>query len=492
MTWELASLLPKRESETRRSTGMNYKVLIVDDKQHVLSSFEESLSNNLDIEPEFSTSPSETIRKVKSNPFGYAVIVLDFHFEGEALNGADLAKELLQINPKLLVLIMTGDESADAPIASLRAGVKDFIHKGDDLSETITTIRSYCKKFDETRRVVTAPTNTKMKFYQNEKIINKIGMVGWSDDLANVAKQVLHLSESNGDSTVLIRGESGTGKELIAKAIHNLSSRSGKKFIAINCGAIPSNLLESELFGHERGAFTGATTKKIGKFQIANGGTIFLDEIGDMPTELQVKLLRVLQEGTIEPVGSTSPLKVNVRIIAATHVNLEEAINNGDFREDLFYRLNVIPLSLSPLRARPDDIEPLVIHFQSQHKGKTKKILYKTLKYLKAYQWRGNVRELENTVNRLLTMVPDEEITPDHLDAKFFDNTPEDMDDFNCDYPAFRKMLESLLEEKEKEYILHKIRGAKSLRSAAKSISIPNSSLQDKLNAWGYSLREVL
>jgi transcriptional regulator with PAS, ATPase and Fis domain len=275
-------------------------------------------------------------------------------------------------------------------------------------------------------------------------------MVGWSDDMANVANQVLQLSQSNSDSTVLINGESGTGKELVAKAIHNLSNRESKKFIAINCGAIPANLLESELFGHERGSFTGATTKKIGKFQIANGGTIFLDEIGDMPLELQVKLLRVLQEGTIEPVGSTSPIKVNVRVLAATHVNLEEAISDGRFREDLFYRLNVIPIYLSPLRKRPDDIEPLLLHFQEKHKGGDKKILYKTLRYLKNYSWKGNVRELENTIDRLLTMVTDSEITPEHLDAKFFTTTQGAFEEFDCDYPTFKKMLDEMAEEKER------------------------------------------
>ena len=269
---------------------MNYKVLIADDKPLVLNSFKDALLNHLDIDADFSRTGSDVIAKVKADPYGYAVIVLDFHFEGETKNGAEIAKVLLELNPKLLILIMTGDESAEAPIASLRAGVKDFIQKGEDLSETLKIIRSYCKKFDETRRVVAATPNKKMKFYKNEKLINQIGMIGWSDDLADIAKQILQLSNTGSDSTVLIRGESGTGKELIAKAIHNLSPRSQKKFIAINCGAIPSNLLESELFGHERGAFTGANTKKIGKFQIANGGTIFLDEIGDMPTELQVKL----------------------------------------------------------------------------------------------------------------------------------------------------------------------------------------------------------
>jgi len=285
---------------------MNYKILIADDKPIVLRSFEDALANHLDITADFSKTTADVINKVEADPYGYAVILLDYHFEGEVLTGADLAKQLLDINPKLLILIMTGDDSADAPIASLRAGVKDFLQKGNDLSTTIEVIRNYCKMFDETRRVITQQSSNRTRFLKNEKLISQIGMVGWSDDMANVANQVLQLSQSNSDSTVLINGESGTGKELVAKAVHNLSNRESKKFIAINCGAIPTNLLESELFGHEKGSFTGATTKKIGKFQIANGGTIFLDEIGDMPLELQVKLLRVLQEGTIEPVGSTS------------------------------------------------------------------------------------------------------------------------------------------------------------------------------------------
>jgi DNA-binding NtrC family response regulator len=471
---------------------MNYKILIADDKPIVLRSFEDALANHLDITADFSKTTADVINKVEADPYGYAVILLDYHFEGEVLTGADLAKQLLDINPKLLILIMTGDDSADAPIASLRAGVKDFIQKGNDLSTTIEVIRNYCKMFDETRRVITQQSSNRTRFLKNEKLIGQIGMVGWSDDMANVANQVLQLSQSNSDSTVLINGESGTGKELVAKAIHNLSNRESKKFIAINCGAIPANLLESELFGHERGSFTGATTKKIGKFQIANGGTIFLDEIGDMPLELQVKLLRVLQEGTIEPVGSTSPIKVNVRVLAATHVNLEEAISDGRFREDLFYRLNVIPIYLSPLRKRPDDIEPLLLHFQEKHKGGDKKILYKTLRYLKNYSWKGNVRELENTIDRLLTMVTDSEITPEHLDAKFFTTTQGAFEEFDCDYPTFKKMLDEMAEEKEKEYILFKLRGEKSLRSAAERISIPNTSLQRRLNSWGYSVSEVL
>lgn len=471
---------------------MNYKILIADDKPIVLRSFEDALANHLDITADFSKTTADVINKVEADPYGYAVILLDYHFEGEILTGADLAKQLLDINPKLLILIMTGDDSADAPIASLRAGVKDFLQKGNDLSTTIEVIRNYCKMFDETRRVITQQSSNRTRFLKNEKLISQIGMVGWSDDMANVANQVLQLSQSNSDSTVLINGESGTGKELVAKAVHNLSNRESKKFIAINCGAIPANLLESELFGHEKGSFTGATTKKIGKFQIANGGTIFLDEIGDMPLELQVKLLRVLQEGTIEPVGSTSPIKVNVRVLAATHVNLEEAISEGRFREDLFYRLNVIPIYLSPLRKRPDDIEPLLLHFQDKHKGGDKKILYKTLRYLKHYSWKGNVRELENTIDRLLTMVTDNEITPEHLDAKFFTTTQGAFEEFDCDYPTFKKMLDEMAEEKEKEYILFKLRGEKSLRSAAERISIPNTSLQRRLNSWGYSVSEVL
>ncbi len=396
---------------------MNYKVLIADDERHILLGFEDELDPYSEIEADYASNTSEVYKYVKRDPYGYAVIVLDYHYNDDPVTGPEIAKTLLKINPNLLIIIMTGDESQDATITSFRAGVKDFIPKNGNLADIIDVIRNYCKMYDETRRVVQAKDNINEQFLKNQKLLEQIGMVGWSNKSAVVAEKVLQLSRSKSNSPVLIRGESGTGKELVAKALHELSDRGKNSFIPINCTTIPENLLESELFGHEKGSFTGATMNKTGKFLLAHKGTLFLDEIGDMPPELQAKLLRVLQEGVIEPIGSIKPIKVDVKIIAATHVNLEEAVKEKKFREDLYYRLNVIPISLPPLRERRDDIEPLVLHFLEKHNGQDKKVLHKTLQYLKNYHWKGNVRELESTIRHLIAMVPESSLKPEHLDV---------------------------------------------------------------------------
>ncbi len=227
-------------------------------------------------------------------------------------------------------------------------------------------------------------------------------IISCSDALKKVLQKVEQVAST--DASVLILGETGTGKELLARAIHNISDRMDRPLVKVNCAAIPSNLVESELFGHEKGAFTGALARKIGRFELADGGTIFLDEIGDLSLDLQAKLLRVLQEGEFERLGSTQVKKVDVRIIAATHRNLEKAINEGDFREDLYYRLNVFPIVLPPLRERKDDIPLLAKHFVMKYSGKTGKTIdvipQKVIDALVAYHWHGNVRELENIIER--------------------------------------------------------------------------------------------
>ena len=466
---------------------MNYRILIADDQQSVLDNFREQLTNHLDIEPTFTDQAADVIKIIQADPYEYAVVVLDYHFEGQSFNGAQVAQEILKVNPKLIILICTGDMGREAPISCLRVGVSDFIQKDEPLDQIIAKIRSNCRKFDELSRVVTGRHRNK-KYVENSSWISKIGMIGWSTSMSLIAKRILSLSENGGDKlTVLIRGESGTGKELIAKSIHNSSSRKSKPFISINCAAIPSGLLESELFGHEKGAFTGAEKRRLGKFQVAIGGTIFLDEIGEMPRDLQAKLLRVLQEKTIEPVGSNKSIPIDVRVIAATHVNLEEKIESGEFREDLFYRINQIPLNIPALRERTEDIGPLVTHFMEQHPaGKKKKLMYKTLKYLMEYGWGGNVRELENTINQLIVLNPGEEIKPEHLDAKIFDADKTT----SMSYPQFKNLISKELEEREKEFLITRVRAYPSLRAAAKALSIPNTSLQRKLSEWGHSSKE--
>ena len=462
---------------------MHYKVLIADDNKSVLENFKEKLSNHLDIEPKFVDQSMDVLSIIQKEPYEYAVVVLDYYFEGQSLNGAQIAEQILKINPNLIVLICTGDVGREAPISCLKAGVTDFIQKDEPLEQIIKKIRLQFKKFDELARVVTNNNSGGKNHIENSSLISKIGMVGCSQSMASLAQQILSLSQNGGDgSTVLIRGESGTGKELIAKAIHKSSSRSSRQLLCINCAAIPENLLESELFGHEKGAFTGANQKRIGKFQNAIGGTIFLDEIGEMPKTLQAKLLRILQEKTIEPVGSNKTIHVDVRIIAATHVDLESKIESGDFREDLFYRLNQIPLTIPALRERPEDIAPLVRHFIGQKsEGQRKRLMYKTLQYLQRYSWSGNVRELENMVNRLVILNQEDEIRPDHLDAKVFNHNRGEA----TSYTEFKTMME----KKEKEFIISKIQDYSSLREAAKALCIPNSSLQRKLADWGYSFK---
>ena len=232
------------------------------------------------------------------------------------------------------------------------------------------------------------------------------GIIGQSSALQKVLQMVQHVAA--GDSTVLLLGETGTGKELIARAIHNRSGRRGRAFVKLNCAAIPSGLLESELFGHERGAFTGAITQKIGRVELADQGSLFLDEIGDIALELQPKLLRVLQEREFERLGSTRTKRVDVRVIAATHRDLEEMILEKQFRSDLFYRLNVVPISLPPLRERSEDIAPLVLHFMRQFARRTGKaidmVVPGTMDALRRYPWPGNIRELENVIERAMVL----------------------------------------------------------------------------------------
>ena len=255
---------------------------------------------------------------------------------------------------------------------------------------------------------------------------NKFNIIGESLPIREVFDVVERAAGSQ--STVMIYGESGTGKELIARALHMNSPRASKPFIAVNCGAIPHELLESELFGYEKGSFTGATNTRIGRLELANQGTIFLDEIGDMPTSLQVKLLRVLAEREIDRIGSTKPTPIDVRVITATHRNLEESMRAGKFREDLFYRLNIIPINLPPLRERKTDIPLLANHFLKQLNGtaESKTISEEAMRFLVNYSWPGNIRELSNFVERMLVLSLGSTITPRDLPEKILGDTPKE------------------------------------------------------------------
>jgi transcriptional regulator with PAS, ATPase and Fis domain len=269
------------------------------------------------------------------------------------------------------------------------------------------------------------------------------------------------------DSTVLILGESGTGKEVIARAIHFNSARKNKPFVAINMTAITDTLVESELFGHIKGAFTGAVMANKGKFMAAHGGTIFLDEIGDLKLEVQVKLLRVIQDRKLTPVGGTTEIPFDVRIIAATNVNLEQAISDGDFREDLYYRLQILQITMPPLRDRPQDIQPLICHFLKGHHGGSLEISMKAVRLLEAYQWRGNVRELENEIEKLISLGI-KKVEPNHLSQKILDSLNYIQ---NQKLPIHHE-YQTKLWNMELEYLENGIRLAGSLREACRSVFI--------------------
>jgi transcriptional regulator with GAF, ATPase, and Fis domain len=316
-------------------------------------------------------------------------------------------------------------------------------------------------------------------------------MIGQSACMRELFRMIDRVADS--DSTIVIQGETGTGKGLVARAIHEKSYRRNKPFVSINCGAIPENLLESELFGHVKGAFTGAVASKPGKFEIANGGTLFLDEIGDMSLDLQVKLLRVLEESEFERVGGCNTIKVNVRILAATHRNLEEAVENGKFREDLYYRLFVIPVEVAPLRERKSDIPLLANHFLSllnERKGAhVQGFSEQTLKWMMAYAWPGNVRELRNLVERLVVLVREGDIYPKDLPAKMRTSFEEETDEQN-DFPAAELPEEGIclttaVSDFEKALIaqsLQKTNGVK--KSAAKLLNIKRTTLVEKIKRY--------
>ena len=311
------------------------------------------------------------------------------------LDGIALLDRIKTIDENAMVIIMTAYSSVDTAVAALRKGAYDYVTKpfvNEDLLQTIKNAITHRELFNE-NRALRRELNKQYAFSE---------IVGSSAALQEIFKLIQKVAAAN--ANVLIQGESGTGKELVARAIHFNSERSGKPLVAVNCGALPESLLESELFGHMKGSFTGAVADKPGLFRAATGGTIFLDEIGEMPFGLQVKLLRTLQEHEVTPVGSTSSVKFDARIIAATNKNLEQEVTAGRFREDLFYRLNVVEITVPPLRQRREDVPLLVKHFISRcarnQRAAEKEIDRKAMSALAAYEWPGNIRELENAVER--------------------------------------------------------------------------------------------
>ena len=351
-------------------------------------------------------SGEEALQILSKTPF--EIIITDLFLPG--VSGIDILKKVKTDSPYTNVILITGHASAESAVEAMKEGAFDYITKPFNFEK----LKLIVAKALEKSRLVAENLYLRQQLRGKYKFDN---IIGHSLAMQQVFSRMERIV--NTDSTILILGESGTGKEMVAKAIHFNGHRREKPFIAINCGAIPAELLESELFGHVRGAFTGAVADKPGKFEAANGGTVFLDEIGTMPMHLQMKMLRVLQEQEIERVGSTRKLKLNVRVISATNANLEEEVKKGNFREDLFYRLNVIPITLPPLRERREDIALLARHFLQQScSGMNRSLMSLSaaaMRALEAYDWPGNVREMENVIERTVALTDSDPIEPRDL-----------------------------------------------------------------------------
>ena len=386
---------------------MKQTILAIDNDPLVLMSIK-MLFADADVEVETASSGELGIALFREHPDRFPVVLLDFEMknkEGVGMDGDEVAVHLKTIQSEVRIVMVSGVEDQEVVNKCISAGAETFIRKGSDPSTLVAMVASMLPKVDE-------ENDARTDIERHQRIRGVLKMVGSSRELCQVADTISRFAAF--DEPVLILGESGVGKEGIAKAVHENSIRKNKKFVAINCAAFGKELLESELFGHERGAFTGALTKKIGLFEHADGGTIFLDEIGDMPLDLQVKILRALQEKTIQPVGALSPRKIDFRVVAATHRNLREAAERGTFRQDLYYRLKYLTIDIAPLRERPEDIEPLVRYFISQMEEKTgfkKSISDSALRKLKSHPWPGNVRDLEAVVKKAFVM-SDTRITP--------------------------------------------------------------------------------
>lgn len=402
------------------------------------------------------------------------LVITDIKMPG--MDGIDVLKEIKRRNPDQLVIIITAFGAVEDAVEAMKLGAYDYIMKPFNRDE----LKLIVQKALELKKL-----RSRAQLLQ-EQLVEKFSfenIVGASAAMADVFEIVRRVASS--DATILIKGESGTGKELIARAIHYTSARSSGNFVAVNCSTIPENLLESELFGHKKGAFTGAVSNKMGKFELSSGGTIFLDEVADLRYDLQAKLLRVLQEKEIERVGDPKPIKVNIRVITATNKDLEALLKSGEFREDLYHRINVVPIQLPPLRERTDDIPLLVHHFKSKFGASDCRIEREVLAVFKSYGWPGNVRELENIIQRslLLRRYPDKltvEDLPDHIRGvntqplHFLLNVPDEG---------------ISLEEVEKELLLYSLRKHNwNQTRAAKFLGITRQALIYRMEKYG--LRE--
>lgn len=443
------------------------KIMLVEDEKITRKTLTDILNKeNYDV-ISFSDG-TDALNSLKQD--NYDVVVSDLRLPGT--NGLDILKQAKEINSNTIVIIITAYATVETAIESLKLGAYDYLLKPfspEQLLSILKHIEQLSNVLSENEKL-----KSRLEFFEKKSIIGSSFKVkGFLDMIKMVAPQ---------DHTILIQGESGTGKELCARTIHNYSHRKEKEFIAINCAVIPETLIESELFGHEKGSFTGAVKRHIGYFEKANGGTLLLDDIDDLPLHIQVKLLRVLQEKEISRVGSTENIPIDVRIVCATKVDLKERVSKKLFREDLYYRLNIIPIILPPLRERKEDIPELLVHFLKKH-GAEDKVQYvneNIYSILNNYDWPGNVRELENMTERIIALSPNQYLNTTVLDPLLNStNQNKVLENPFEEYGGFDKYILS----KEREIIdwaLNKT--GKNVSSAAKILKIPRTTLRSKMD----------
>lgn len=458
-------------------------ILAVDDEADFVDSLSSILTKH-EYSVDTSCSGYEALQMLSIRP--YDLVLLDLTMP--LISGIDTLKRIQRIDPGLPVIILTGDSRVGTVVDAMKLGAYDFFPKPLDWERLEIAIKNALVTKELRGEVSRLQGQLKSKYSFKQ-------IIGNSKSMQDVFRSLERVVEAN--VTVSIRGESGTGKELLARSIHFNGLRKQKAFVAVNCAAIPESLLESELFGHEKGAFTGAIARRAGKFEQADGGTLFLDEIGDMPHSTQVKILRVLQERQFQRVGGTETVEVDVRVISATNKNLEEEMKKGNFREDLYYRINVYPIFVPPLRKRREDIPALAAFFlgkyNKEYRRKVKAILPQTLDYLMNYEWPGNVRELENILERSFLHASDGVLAAEHLPITIT-SFKEDLN--SSDSFINLKKVVSLtrqitpLKDLEKEVLQQAIKLTNyNMSNAALELGIGRTTLYRKLEKYGITLR---
>jgi len=464
---------------------MNSKpsILLVDDEPDIMEILEIVLAG-AGMEVHKAVSAADALDQLRRTEVD--VVISDIRMPD--MSGVDLLKEARRLSPGTVFILITAYASTDTAIEALQHGAFDYLTKPFKMEELLNIVRHSLEK--KTLKHSSATLNQEIEAQQGQKLFQALHhsqLVGKSPKMLQVYRTIGTVAA--GDSTVLVVGDSGTGKELAARAIHEASPRRGHPFVSINCGAFPETLLESELFGYMKGAFTGATANRKGLFEAAAGGSIFLDEIGDMTPAMQVKLLRVLQERKLRPLGGTQEIPVDVRVIAATNRDLQSAIAQGQFREDLYYRIAVITITLPPLRERPEDIGLLAFHFQSLYAEKTGKrvssISPEALHCLESYHWPGNVRELENTIERAVALEPTEAIQIDRLPDAVRKLPPPAVRDA-IPLPAASFDIEEFLRNLERDLICQVLRRTEGNQTlAADYLRLTKPSLRHRIQTLG-------